>query len=171
MSVAIAHSHHSKKPQRLVLEPSSMLTLIAPENAKHAAKSFEAYWMALVHRTHQLWRRRAQIMASTRDKLRAVASSVVFVPVFQRSENKSHNMRNSSCPVRIMCEYRDVTKPNTMKSNTAQNKIWTGWMTRAQAFAHAKALAIVEGTKVELRKHCTGDKGAAGDYWATTWTW
>jgi len=58
-----------------------------------------------------------------------------------------------------------------MKKQNKQNVIWTGWMNRAQAFAHAKALAMVEGTKVELRKHCKAGKGDAGDFWATTWTW
>ena len=35
-------------------------------------------------------------------------------PFSQTPENKSHNMRNNSCTVRRMCEYRDVTNPNTM---------------------------------------------------------
>jgi len=64
-----------------------------------------------------------------------------------------------------------VNQHHNMKKQNKQNVIWTGWMNRAQAFAHAKALAMVEGTKVELRKHCKAGKGDAGDFWATTWTW
>ncbi len=54
-----------------------------------------------------------------------------------------------------------------MKPNT----IWTGWMTRAAAFSHAKALRLVEGTRVEMRPHCRAGKTDAGDFWSTIWTW
>lgn len=43
-------------------------------------------------------------------------------PFSQAPKNKSHNMRNSSCAVRIMCEYRDVTNPSIM-TNEIQNII------------------------------------------------
>jgi hypothetical protein len=67
----------------------------------------------------------------------------------------------------------DLKKRATRKTSNgpAQNSIWTGWMSRARAFSHAKALAMVEGTRVKLSRHCAAPKGGAGDYWATTWTW
>jgi len=43
-------------------------------------------------------------------------------PFSQTPENKSQNVRNSSCAVRRMCEYRDVTNPNIM-TNEIQNII------------------------------------------------
>ena len=48
--------------------------------------------------------------------------AALFVPVPHDVENKSQNVRNSSCAVRRICEYRDVTNPNIM-TNEIQNII------------------------------------------------
>ena len=77
--------------------------------------------------------------------LSPLAISVLFVPVLHDVENKSHNMRNSSCSVRRMCETRDVTKTNTMKAIYYKN--WLGEWTKDTVKPSLKRLAWIKKHK------------------------